>query len=37
VAEMIEITQTELRIAMFAAGISSLAALKNTPHIMKMS
>jgi isopentenyl-diphosphate delta-isomerase len=37
VAEMIEITQTELRIAMFAAGIPSLAALKNTPHIMKMS
>ena len=37
VAEVIEITRAEVRIAMFAAGIASVAELKNTPHILKVS
>ena len=35
VVEAIEITQAELKIAMFAAGIPDLTALKNTPHLLK--
>jgi isopentenyl-diphosphate delta-isomerase len=36
VVEEIEITQTELKIAMFAAGIPDLAALQNTPLLVRV-
>jgi isopentenyl-diphosphate delta-isomerase len=36
ICELIEITQAELRIAMFAAGIATVATLKNTPHLLKI-
>jgi isopentenyl-diphosphate delta-isomerase len=37
VIEVIEITQAELKIAMFAAGIPNVAALKNTPHLCRIN
>jgi isopentenyl-diphosphate delta-isomerase len=36
VLETIDITHTELKIAMFAAGIPNAAALQNTPHLKKV-
>lgn len=37
VAEVIEIAQAEIRIAMFAAGIPTISALKNTPLLQLMN